>query len=76
MAKTNNSKLTKEEIKIIKELKDKLFTVDYIEDCMAFTGNILTNAPMALMAAQAHGFLLACRRLLVSRLQKKQEKKK
>jgi len=74
MAKTNNSKLTKEEIQIIKELKDKLFTVDYIENCMAFTGNILTNAPMALMAAQAYGFLPACRRLLVFRLQKKQGK--
>jgi glycerol-3-phosphate responsive antiterminator len=75
MAKTNNSKLTKEEIQIIKELKDKLFTVDYIEDCMAFTGTILTNAPMALMSAQAHGFLLAVRRMLVARLQKKLGKK-
>lgn len=65
------TKLTKEECAIV-ERWDTMFDVDYLEEWINRDDNVFSNAPSALIAAEARGFYRAVR--LQAQFEKEQAK--
>ena len=52
-------KLTEKHVKLIRKLKHPRFTPEYIAHWVNRNDNVATNAPAALIAMEAKGFLMA-----------------
>ncbi len=55
----NKRKLTEDEKRVIENLGDSLYTVEYVEDWLNFNEDVFTNTVGALNCASVKGFLVA-----------------
>lgn len=60
--------LTDREKAIVQKLNDGLFTVEYLEEWINRTDNVIVNVPAALAAVEAKGFYRAIQLVAKQRL--------
>ena len=68
---SERTKLTEEEVEIIKELGDPLYTPNFIEDFINDKSTVMINPVNALQAMGCHGYLRAVQNNVCTRSKEK-----
>lgn len=60
------NRMTEQERKLVEDLRDELYTVDFFEEWLGRNDNVFANAPAALQAVAASGYYRAVQRMVIT----------